>query len=229
MPELWSCRLELYGFLVKRYQTAITVRERADHLSDAAEESLMNTSENSCSNEKEDTFNFSNDDFETEEPELIEIFKNSFEMNDGFSVSFYEKYHIFAISIDETRDAAVIYDSEIMEISEESTPIKFLENALEKVHYMMLNSSILIHLLLFHLLLLHLLLFHLLLLLLLMLHPFSATSIPSAASSSHAATTPAADSPAADSPLRSPWVIHLLLFSARFNSYCFYCHCFTCC
>ncbi|GFW93785.1 hypothetical protein TNCV_4220661 [Trichonephila clavipes] len=115
-----------------KISTITLLEEKLDHLSDAIQESFMNTSEKSCSNEKEDPFNFSNDDFETEELELIEIFKNSFAMNDGLSVLFNEKYHIFPISIDETRDAAVTRDSEIIEISEESTVIKFLENALEK-------------------------------------------------------------------------------------------------
>ncbi|GFV51234.1 hypothetical protein TNCV_2545831 [Trichonephila clavipes] len=52
------------------------------HLSGLLKELLVDTSEKSCSNEKGDSLNFTNADFEMEEPELIEIFKSPIAMND---------------------------------------------------------------------------------------------------------------------------------------------------
>ncbi|GFS34235.1 hypothetical protein TNIN_463441 [Trichonephila inaurata madagascariensis] len=91
-------------------------------------ESFVGTSDKSWSNDKGDAINFSNADFEADEPELIEIFKNSIERKDRFPL-FKENYHFFPISTEETQDAAVTDVSEIMETSKLSTPNKYLKKS----------------------------------------------------------------------------------------------------
>ncbi|GFS61581.1 hypothetical protein TNIN_4641 [Trichonephila inaurata madagascariensis] len=77
---------------------------RIDDLPDTAKESLVDTSDKSWFNDKGDAIRFSNVDFEADEPDLIEIFKNSIDMKDRFPV-FNENYHFFPISTGESQDA----------------------------------------------------------------------------------------------------------------------------
>ncbi|GFR27301.1 hypothetical protein TNCT_87781 [Trichonephila clavata] len=99
--------------------------------SDTAKESLRDTSTNSRFNDKEDTIHFSNADFEVEEPELIEIFKNSINMKDRF-LRFNENYYFYPISTEETQGVANTDVSENIETSQLSTSNNYLANPSEK-------------------------------------------------------------------------------------------------
>ncbi|GFY57689.1 hypothetical protein TNIN_313351 [Trichonephila inaurata madagascariensis] len=106
--------------------------QNTDHLSGPLKESLVDTSEKSCSNEKGDSLNFTNADFKIKEPDLIEIFKNPIAMNHWLPDLFNEKYDFFPILTNDTQDVAIAGDSKIVETSKVSTPNKYLENLSEK-------------------------------------------------------------------------------------------------
>ncbi|GFU33053.1 hypothetical protein NPIL_512111 [Nephila pilipes] len=97
---------------------------------DTIEGSLFETQHNTYFYEKE-VFKFSNADFEIDEPELTEIFKNPIWENDPFSDLFNEKFHFFPITMDESPLTAV-RGFETIEMSKVSSAEISLENHLKK-------------------------------------------------------------------------------------------------
>ncbi|GFY79432.1 hypothetical protein TNIN_263261 [Trichonephila inaurata madagascariensis] len=67
--------------------------QNTDHLSDTVNDSLVDTSEKSCFHEKGDTLNFTNADFEMEEPELIQVSYESCDLDDKI-IDLREKNHL---------------------------------------------------------------------------------------------------------------------------------------
>ncbi|GFR16002.1 hypothetical protein TNCT_321141, partial [Trichonephila clavata] len=70
-------------------------QEKTDSLLDTSKESSVDTSNKSSFNDKGVAIHFNNADFEADEPELIETFKNAIDVKDQFPV-FNENYHLLS-------------------------------------------------------------------------------------------------------------------------------------